>query len=131
MDSREEARKELIRWHVIAMSDRNPPILSEIEDRWDSLNGVFGTNSGLHRYAGRFSALYEPLTKLSSRQCDLGSVDTYEQAVENLGELIEITPQVDDLIAALFKLLAEMEVYCFTRLVVSEKRRSFRQHQAE
>lgn len=117
MDSREEARKELVRWHIVAMSDRNPPILSEIEDRWDSLNETFGRAASLHRYAGRFSELYDPLTKLSSRQCHLGSAGTYEQAMENLSELVEITPQVDDLIAALFKLLAEIEVECFKRLL--------------
>lgn len=117
MDSREEARKELVRWHVIAMSDRNPPILAEIEDRWDSLNETFGRDASLHRYAGRFSELYDPLTKLSSRQCQLGSAGTYEQAVGNLSELIEITPRVDDLIASLFKLLTEIEVECFKRLL--------------
>jgi hypothetical protein len=117
MDTREHARKELIRWHVVGISDRNPPILSEIEDRWDSLNQAFGMDSSLYRYAGRYAALYEPLTKLSSQQCDLGSADTYEQAVENLSELIEITPRVDDLVASLFKLLAEIEVDCFKRLL--------------
>lgn len=117
MGSLDDARKEIIRWHVVGISDRNPPILSEIEDRWGSLNQAFGMDASLHRYAGRFATLYEPLTKLSSQQCDLGFAATYEQAVEHLSELIEITPRIDVLIASLFKLLAEIEVDCFKRLL--------------
>jgi hypothetical protein len=115
MEATDKAIKEIIRWHVHGIVDRNPPILSEIEDRWNSLNQAFGTRVSMHRYAVRFAALYAPLTELSGKQCDLAFVDTYEQALEIMSALIEITPKIDDLIASLFKLLAEIEVDCFKR----------------
>ncbi|MGB3541047.1 MAG: hypothetical protein WBA42_23090 [Mesorhizobium sp.] len=76
----------------------------------------------MHRYAGRFGVLRNQLAKLFGEQSDLGSVDTFEDVLEKLDALIDSTRQVDELIAWLFKLLAEIEVDCFERLRSHTKR---------
>jgi hypothetical protein len=111
--SQDIVREQAILWHIARIKDRNPSILTAIEERWDELNAAFSLIRGLHREAHRFAELYQPLCELSSEQDELAGVDSIEEAHSNLDRLAEVTEQIDDLIARLFKLFGEIEADCF------------------
>ncbi|MBL0934385.1 MAG: hypothetical protein IBJ07_06515 [Rhizobiaceae bacterium] len=103
--------RNLVVQHVAAICDRNPPILSELEDRWNSLTSTFAFTR--ERYSDRMSAIYDPLVELSGRQCALASIDDYADVIAVLKELADVTSLVDEHIAKLFQLLSEIENKCF------------------
>lgn len=103
--------RDLIVQHVSAICDRNPPIFSELEDRWNSLTSTFAFTR--ERYSDRISAIYDPLVDLSGRQCALAAVDHYAEVIDVLEELASVTSLVDEHIARLFQLLSEIENECF------------------
>jgi hypothetical protein len=103
--------RDLVVQHVCAICDRNPPVLSELEDRWSSLSSTFAFTK--ERYSDRISAIYDPLVHLSGQQCALASVDDYAELMGVLEELAAVTSLVDEHIAKFFQLLSEIENECF------------------